>query len=46
MRKARHPDAEHQHTPLNNKLSSRKGASGRGPSQELFGARHRAAPER
>jgi hypothetical protein len=43
MRKARHPDAEHQRTPLKNKLSCRKEASGRGPSRELFGTRHPAA---
>jgi hypothetical protein len=38
--------AGHQRTPLKNKLSSRKGASGRGLSRELFGARHPAAPRR
>ena len=42
MPKARHPDAGHHRTLLNNKLSSRKRASGRGPSRDLFGARHPA----
>jgi hypothetical protein len=46
MPKARHPDAGHHRTLLNNKLSSRKGASGRGPSRDLFGARHPAAAGR
>ena len=43
MPKARHPDVGHHRTLLKNKLSSRKRASGRGPSRDLFGARHPAA---
>lgn len=46
MPKARHPDVGHHRTLLKNKPSSQKRDSGRDPSQDLFGARHRAAAGR
>ena len=46
MREARRSDVGYRRTLLKNKLFSRKRASGRGLSRDLFGARHPAASGR